>query len=103
MPPEKISFPVGKTGEIVIETGFLSQPAAFPGVYRRPRVTIEQDIDLKPFIIPPENYAQLLEINRLLSHPKTRILLIKMKEKEGRKNTPFNSPLAEALIKSGLK
>ena len=87
MPPEKISFPVGKTGEIVIETSFLSQPAAFPGAYRRPRVTIEQDIDLKPFIIPPENYAQLLEINRLLSHPKTRILLIKMKEKKGRENT----------------
>jgi hypothetical protein len=103
MPPEKISFPVGKTGEIVIETSFLSQPAAFPGACRRPRVTIEQDIDLKPFIIPPENYAQLLEINRLLSHPKTRILLIKMKEKEGGENTPFNSPLAEALIKSGLK
>ena len=78
IPPQTLFLPVERSGEINMETKFL--PPASPSRLAGPkRLSVQMDIDLKPVVVLPKEYLQLLEINRILSHPETRMLLIKMK------------------------
>ena len=77
-PPQALSFPIKRSGEIAMETRFLPLAASSSEITPRRRLSIKQDINLKPVVILPEEYIKLLKANRVLSHQKTRMLLLRI-------------------------
>lgn len=71
-PPESLLFRLERSGQISMKTGIS---ATIPMC-----LNIQQDINLNPVVVLPEEYLQLLEANRILSHPETGMLLLKMKK-----------------------
>ena len=52
-------------------------------------LTLVHDVDLQPAIFPPDSYQELLEVNRRLSHPNARTVLL-LKEKKAKQGTSNN-------------
>ena len=75
MPPEKMIFRLPGAGTISMFT--RSEPD-IKGQIRSLR--IRQELNLDPVVLLPDDYLQLLEIDRVLSHPQTGMVLLKMKE-----------------------
>ena len=80
IPPESLLFPVRRSGKIIMETRFLPPTSPLSKGIAPLRLSIQQDINLKPVVVLPEEYLQLLEAHRILGQPKTRMLLLKMKK-----------------------
>jgi transglutaminase-like putative cysteine protease len=72
IPPESFLFRLKRSGQISMKTG-ISATAPMC-------LSIQQDINLNPVVVLPEEYLQLLEANRILSRPETGMLLLKMKK-----------------------
>ncbi len=75
VPPKKLVFHMPRAGTISIHTG------------KRPHIgnqalslRIRQKVDLDPALVLPDEYLQFLEVDRVLSHPQTGMVLLKMKE-----------------------
>jgi hypothetical protein len=76
LPPDGLSIPMGKEGGITMKTALVNdKDGKGPG-----KVRITQDIDIRPVIVPPEDYPDLLDYQRILSHPKANLLLLRMKK-----------------------
>jgi len=85
IPPESFLFRLKRSGQISMKTGIS---AATPMC-----LSIQQDINLNPVVVLPEEYLQLLEANRILSRPETVMLLLKMKK------TDRVSPISSLVVK----
>jgi len=73
-PPEFLSFPVERSGKITLKTS----PAPSSAVRC---LTIQQDVNLKPVVVLPDEYPKLLRANHVLGQAKTRMLLLKLKRR----------------------
>ena len=73
MPPEKVVMPVTHSGEIVLETELEYDEEG-----RQTMLKIREHMDLNPAVIMPEEYPQLLETQRVLSHPSSQMILLEL-------------------------
>ena len=74
MPPEKMAMPVRHSGEILLETELV-----YDEENHRPAIlNIRQHVDLDPAVIMPEEYPQLLQTQRILSHPRSQMILLEL-------------------------
>jgi transglutaminase-like putative cysteine protease len=77
LPPDGLQLGIGKEGGgISLET---SMRDGGPGS-RTKVVRVRQTVDIKPVTVPADDYPELLDIQRILSHPKTNLLLLRMKK-----------------------
>ena len=75
IPPRQFVFHLSGSGTISMHT------RAWPDTGDPARsLQIRQEIDLDPVVVVPDEYLQLLEVDRTLSHPKTGMILLRMKE-----------------------
>ena len=72
MPPESLSFSIKRSGKISMKTEILPAVPA--------HLSIRQEINLKPVVVLPDEYPQLLKIHGILGQRGTTILLLKMKK-----------------------
>ncbi len=75
VPPEKLTFLIKRLGEISMKTGLSPS-----GSVDCRCLNVRQDINLNPAVILPDEYPQILEAHRILGHPKTKMLMFKMKK-----------------------
>jgi len=76
LPPDNLAVPMGKEGGITMKTALVEGKDGKGAK----KVRIVQDIDIRPVIVPPEDYPDLLDYQRILSHPKANLLLLRMKK-----------------------
>ncbi len=76
MPHDGLKLGVGKKGSISLKTSLLDAKNG----QKKKIVRIRQDIDINPVVVPASEYPELLDNQRILSHPKTNILLLRMKK-----------------------
>jgi hypothetical protein len=76
LPPDGLSIAMGKEGGIAMKTALIEGK----GGKGKKMVRITQDINIKSAIILPSEYPDLLDYQRILSHPKANLLLLKMKD-----------------------
>jgi transglutaminase-like putative cysteine protease len=48
----------------------------------RGKIFFRQELTIEPIAVPAEHYGGLLDLNRALGHPRTRTILVEMKEKD---------------------
>ena len=75
LPPEDFRVGMGSGGGISMET---SVAEAADG-RKREVVRILQDVDIDPVVIAPSDYPGLLESQRIISHPRSNLILVRMK------------------------
>jgi hypothetical protein len=80
MPPESVRYHVPGSGDITLETKVVSPPPDMGDQPGRTRIVMVQRTDLKPMLIMPHEYPTLLDIQRSLSHPRMRTLMVRMGE-----------------------
>ncbi len=74
LPPEKLTLQVKGSGAIDLETMVVYREGdSEPSV-----VKIRQRLDLAPALIQAEGYPELLEANRILSYPGSRMVVVEM-------------------------
>jgi hypothetical protein len=73
LPPDGLTIPMGKKGGISMKTSLVDGKGA-------KCARIIQDIDIRPVVMPPSQYPDLLDHQRVLSHPKANLLLLRMKD-----------------------
>ncbi len=76
LPPNGLKLSLGKKGGISLKTSVLEGKNG----QKKKIIRIRQDIDINPVIVPASDYPELLDNQRILSHPKTNILLLRMKK-----------------------
>jgi transglutaminase-like putative cysteine protease len=76
LPPDGLTIAVGKKGGITMGTTLIEGR----GGKGRKAVRITQDIDIRPGIVLPSEYPDLLDYQRILSHPKANLILLRMKD-----------------------
>jgi len=75
VPPEKLIFSLPGAGTIGI---FTRSDADIKGQIRS--LGVRQEIKLDPVVVLPDDYVQLLEVDSVLSHPQTGMVVLKMNE-----------------------
>ena len=74
LPPENETQPVRHSGKISLNTRL-----EYIGESSRPvKLIIRQDMDLDPAVIMPEEYPQIVETHRVLSHPRSHMILLEL-------------------------
>lgn len=75
LPPDGLTLGIGKGGgAITMETSMRDEGANS----KTKVVRVRQNVDIKPVTVPADDYPELLDIQRILSHPKTNLLLLRM-------------------------
>jgi hypothetical protein len=74
LPPDDLTIPMGREGGISMKTALIENK----GGKGRKTVRISQDINIRPAIVEPSEYPDLLDYQRILSHPKANLLLLRM-------------------------
>jgi len=80
IPPESLLLPIKKSGEIIMKTRTLLAAAPASGPHGTPYLCVQQDINLMPIVIMPDEYLKVAEANMMLGRSKMRMLLLKMKK-----------------------
>jgi hypothetical protein len=75
LPPDNLTIPMGRGGGISMKTSLIENK----GAKGRKTVRISQDIDIKPVVVDTSEYPDLLDYQRILSHPKANLLLLRMR------------------------
>ncbi|OPL14079.1 MAG: hypothetical protein AVO34_06165 [Firmicutes bacterium ML8_F2] len=75
IPPGKLQFNIPRAGTISMETRSIPDGQSLPS-----RLRITQKVNMEPMVVLPDEYLQLLEMCRILSQPKTGMVLIKMEQ-----------------------
>ena len=74
MPPEKMHLSPGRLGQLFVETRLIHGEDGLS-----PKgIIVREDIRFDPAVIMPEEYPQLLEVQRTLSRPGSRMIVLKM-------------------------
>ncbi|HHO75205.1 MAG TPA: DUF3857 domain-containing protein, partial [Deltaproteobacteria bacterium] len=74
MPPERIDFTVERMGVLTLETRLVyGEDALMPS-----GIVVRENIRFDPAVIPPEEYSQLLDVQRVLSRPGSRMIVLEM-------------------------
>ena len=73
-PPEDLVLKLVDNGRISYETRYEPPDNKAPGG----RILVKQTIDLRPMVIPPEAFTEMSELNRRLSLPAARMLVLRM-------------------------
>jgi transglutaminase-like putative cysteine protease len=75
LPPDGLTIALGKEGSIAMNTSLMEGKDG----KGTKTVRITQDINIRPVIVLPSEYPDLLDYQRILSHPKANLLMLKMK------------------------
>lgn len=75
IPPKELIFDLPGPGTISIHTRTMPNIEG-----RTSSLQITQEVNLVPMVVLPDEYLQLLEIDRALNHPQAGMVLLKMKE-----------------------
>ncbi|MBN2298517.1 MAG: DUF3857 domain-containing protein, partial [Deltaproteobacteria bacterium] len=74
MPPERMNLSPGRMGELDLETRLVyDQEGLSPA-----GIVVREDIRFDPAVILPEEYPQLLDVQRTLSRPGSRMIVLEM-------------------------
>lgn len=76
LPPESLDIALGREGGISMKTS-LEGGVRGKGAKS---VHISQDIHVRPVVVLPAEYPDLLDSQRILSHPKANLLLLRMRD-----------------------
>jgi hypothetical protein len=82
-PPEDMRVAIKDGGEIAIRCVRKEANDADAAQGVAARLVIEEDIQLAPFVVMPEDYPGLMDAHQRLGQPETRTVLIKMKKQPG--------------------
>jgi hypothetical protein len=75
LPPDGFRVRMGNGGGISLRTSVAeSQNSNACEV-----VCISQDVDIDPVVVPPADYPELLDSQRVISHPRSNLILVRMK------------------------
>jgi len=80
MSPEFVRYHVPGSDVITLETKVVTPPSDNSDQPGRTRIVVVQRMDLKPMLLMPDEYPALLDIQRSLSHPRMRTLMVRMGE-----------------------
>ncbi len=75
IPPKESVFHLPRSGTISLHTRAISKIDD-----RTCSLQIRQEINLGPVVVVPDEYLQLLEVDRALNHPQTGMVLLRMRE-----------------------
>jgi hypothetical protein len=75
LPPDGFRVRMGSGGGISMETSV----ARAENGKKYEIVRILQDVDIDPVIVPPADYPELLDSQRVISHPSSNLILMRMK------------------------